>query len=612
MSKKPYPKERYAAGGKVSPPPSAKVYVGAEMVLEDEARRKLEYLRYGQECRPRLTVRQIFDTDFTDWFELLDADGNVIGHSGSIYNIIKLLEKTESLEKGGKADIIWADPKYPETFSKANPQMGKGGRFPLEIQRVKNIEKFLDKFPDDANSWSQATDELPDLHNDLADYFPGYKGNIFTNAGGTLPMKVRSSPANRNTIHKRAIRNLIPKLSDADFDKFYADHKEWFDNAKYAAGGAVASWDKAEVDKITAEALSYFKEKTGIADLDFKPHSLGEGLTRVWINPEHSTAHYLSTRPITQAEVQKIIDAQKAEGRTAVSDLGLGAKGDVFVGMQVTNNYLWDHRNKYNVHLNFYVPYGSGHGHSDQNFFIYPKRAGKTVFEDGGEMKKGGEMSKRQAKHVWDYAMKLSNKAAKEAEANGIPANEYEPYLHAQRMANDSFLALNKGKIPDEYLHHFNERGEMKKGGEMTPGFLGYFLRPSKFLVQKAQEYGLDDIENEDLSIAGLQEKMRVWDEKEHGVEAYIYDMTAKELIARGSKMPDDIRRLDDKGNITDAKLIPSLTFFQAWQMDMEGFTLEGNFVTHLMQAYAAADGTNKRVLETSFPEYFLKNVMQK
>ena len=131
MSKKPYPKERYAAGGKVSPPPSAKVYVGAEMVLEDEARRKLEYLRYGQECRPRLTVRQIFDTDFTDWFELLDADGNVIGHSGSIYNIIKLLEKTESLEKGGKADIIWADPKYPETFSKANPLLGKGGRFPL-------------------------------------------------------------------------------------------------------------------------------------------------------------------------------------------------------------------------------------------------------------------------------------------------------------------------------------------------------------------------------------------------------------------------------------------------------------------------------------------------
>lgn len=76
-----------------------------------------------------------------------------------------------------------------------------------------------------------------------------------------------------------------------------------------------------------------------------------------------------------------------------------------------------------------------------------------------------------------------------------------------------------------------------------TPELL-YFINPSKFLLKKYEAYGILDIENEDLTPVGLIKKMEVWDEGEHGVEAYVYDITKRQLQRDGFKMPKEIRRI--------------------------------------------------------------------
>lgn len=69
-----------------------------------------------------------------------------------------------------------------------------------------------------------------------------------------------------------------------------------------------------------------------------------------------------------------------------------------------------------------------------------------------------------------------------------------------------------------------------------------YFL--NRLAMRKANDSGLTDVENEDLSNEGIYAKMREWQENEGGVSAHIYDITEKELQRRGDVMPKEILRL--------------------------------------------------------------------
>ena len=69
-----------------------------------------------------------------------------------------------------------------------------------------------------------------------------------------------------------------------------------------------------------------------------------------------------------------------------------------------------------------------------------------------------------------------------------------------------------------------------------------YFLR--KEVIKKANLFGLTSIENFDLTLKGLIAKIKEWNKENNGVEAYIFDMTEKELKRRGSKMPSNIKRV--------------------------------------------------------------------
>ena len=72
-----------------------------------------------------------------------------------------------------------------------------------------------------------------------------------------------------------------------------------------------------------------------------------------------------------------------------------------------------------------------------------------------------------------------------------------------------------------------------------------YFRKPStRYSFETAQEYGLSGIENHHLTLEGLLAKMREWNRVEGGVEEYIYDITNKEIVKLGGKMPAEIRRI--------------------------------------------------------------------
>lgn len=100
-----------------------------------------------------------------------------------------------------------------------------------------------------------------------------------------------------------------------------------------------------------------------------------------------------------------------------------------------------------------------------------------------------------------------------------------------------------------------------------------YLKNPS--VVNKAKRDGLIAIENEDLTILGLIAKMYEWDEMEHGVPSYIYDMTEKELESQGEEMPEDIRRIEEgiksynMGNIAKQAKRNDARYFATVQLEV-------------------------------------------
>lgn len=48
-------------------------------------------------------------------------------------------------------------------------------------------------------------------------------------------------------------------------------------------------------------------------------------------------------------------------------------------------------------------------------------------------------------------------------------------------------------------------------------------------------------------------------------------------------------------------------TFYQRWNDNEPGYTNLGSFATSLMETYRLADNTNREILNTAFPGYFIK-----
>lgn len=90
------------------------------------------------------------------------------------------------------------------------------------------VERFLAKFPDNATSWSRATEEISDMYVWICDYFK-------ETLERTLPEVGRDNcktPAQWNQKYKAAIRNGLEELNDVGKDSFYARFKDWFEKTR--------------------------------------------------------------------------------------------------------------------------------------------------------------------------------------------------------------------------------------------------------------------------------------------------------------------------------------------------------------------------------------------
>lgn len=87
----------------------------------------------------------------------------------------------------------------------------------------KELNSFLDKFPDNARTWKDATGEVGQLHSDI---IARYNDENPKNA-----VKVKSitiTPGASNKYHKEGILEYFPKLSPESQKQILKDKSDWF------------------------------------------------------------------------------------------------------------------------------------------------------------------------------------------------------------------------------------------------------------------------------------------------------------------------------------------------------------------------------------------------
>jgi hypothetical protein len=164
-----------------------------------------------------------------------------------IYNFPKLNE----IIKGKKFPIgtvkKWGENEYEKTNGgwKLVKKQGKEyketkstNKDSKNSQLPKDIESFLSKFPDNATSWKNATDEIRDISRTAKEYYNeldlGLSGDKLheTNA---LNFRELKTPSDWNTKGKQHINNIYSKMSDNTKKQFLESIERWTNNKEKPA-----------------------------------------------------------------------------------------------------------------------------------------------------------------------------------------------------------------------------------------------------------------------------------------------------------------------------------------------------------------------------------------
>lgn len=95
---------------------------------------------------------------------------------------------------------------------------------PVEIFIETLLDEFLAKFPNNATSWVNATDEIKDLSRTSREYLEEYQGIIVE----PLNFKQLKSPARWNTKGKESIRSNFGKMTISTKKAFFKRFNGWF------------------------------------------------------------------------------------------------------------------------------------------------------------------------------------------------------------------------------------------------------------------------------------------------------------------------------------------------------------------------------------------------
>lgn len=90
--------------------------------------------------------------------------------------------------------------------------------FSLNEESTSSLENFLNKFPDDATTWDQATDELPDMYHWMTQYLNDVREKVILMPVGRGNVK---TPSEWNTKYKAAIRKALSLFDDHEKEAFY-------------------------------------------------------------------------------------------------------------------------------------------------------------------------------------------------------------------------------------------------------------------------------------------------------------------------------------------------------------------------------------------------------
>ena len=102
-------------------------------------------------------------------------------------------------------------------------------------EQKKKIVKFLDKFPNNTQSWAETTDEVRDMAREAREFHTELDLDMLhdeweTNPKAPQPLDFRKlkSPSDWNTEGKAYILNMWDKMGDRAKDEFFDSFKEWF------------------------------------------------------------------------------------------------------------------------------------------------------------------------------------------------------------------------------------------------------------------------------------------------------------------------------------------------------------------------------------------------
>lgn len=102
----------------------------------------------------------------------------------------------------------------------------------VTTQRQQDIllEKFLAKFPDDATSWAQATDEIRDMARTAKEYYNEIDldlSNDDSEAYPALDFTLMKKPSQWNTLGKKYIRAVVFMMKPTTRKQFFDRFAEW-------------------------------------------------------------------------------------------------------------------------------------------------------------------------------------------------------------------------------------------------------------------------------------------------------------------------------------------------------------------------------------------------
>jgi len=113
---------------------------------------------------------------------------------------------------------------FDDIYAEIKNQKEKGGSAGETSEQKNRIKEFLKKFPKDATSYKDATDELPDLHRFMSELYNeetpkekyrGYEGKTVT-------------ASQRNTKHREGIEKLLNLMNNRQIDITYKHYENWF------------------------------------------------------------------------------------------------------------------------------------------------------------------------------------------------------------------------------------------------------------------------------------------------------------------------------------------------------------------------------------------------